>query len=540
MLKIKLPKNRIEFLIAGAERRMKIAVLDRGWEYFHRGLVDQVNLAHGYILQAQVRGKTTSNKVSLDLESFERSECTCSYEGYCQHMAALIFYAYSAHARPELLLMQLKTAINTRRRAKQAAKADKAQEAGAAVLLPDLLPKEWARLFEQRFHGYSLSNQHSVEQFQQAVWEALGDAARDWPLTLQSLYRLHLTLYVLGKIDLFHTENQSSYISYYIENGCKIVAGQCWEKLRELTSPAGEDAGFIQGAAAEFPKHWKETMETVGAFASLHRPGPVHWLDVYRYLWSRLFYGAGPEPEAAAAKEQRRLELLLEQPSGTPRMKDGLLLAAVEFDILQGKDREAMKRLDDLQSKQFSDFYVILERFADEGDWDRMLQWLRYLLPVLAKSKQEEFNVGCSFWVEAVKRQPTDDEWIKVMLSLLPRSYYYYTDYLMQTKRFRQWVDLQLATGVTPANLYTAELRTVEAHDPSLLLPLFHQSVERAVMEKNRDSYKLAIRQLKKLNSIYKQLGRLDTWNDYLARLNLKYARLRAFKEELAKGQWTL
>ncbi|MNN63281.1 hypothetical protein D3C81_1786490 [compost metagenome] len=62
--------------------------------------------------------------------------------------------------------------------------------------------------------------------------------------------------------------------------------------------------------------------------------------------------------------------------------------------------------------------------------------------------------------------------------------------------------------------------------------------MEKAVAEKNRDSYKLAIRHLKKLNSLYKQLGKNELWEDYLARLHLKYARLRAFKEELAKGQW--
>lgn len=537
MLKLKLPKNRIEFLAAGAERRMKLPVLERGWEYFHRGLVDHVNLVQGFILQAHVRGKETF-RVSLDLEQFERSECTCGYEGYCKHMAALIFYAYSAHGRPELLLMQLKQAILSRKRpAKNAGgKSDKAPADPASTILPELAPKEWARLFEQRFHGYSLSNQHSVEQFQQAVWDTLGDLSKEWSAPLRELYRLHLTLYIMQKIDQFHTDNLSSYLSYYIENGCKIVAGQCWEKLRELTAPESP----IRGAADAFPSHWKETLALVGTGIARVRSGPVQWTDVYRYLWIKLFHDAGTAAEELAAKERRRLELLLEQPNGTPRARDGLLLASSLFEVMEERDQDAMKRLEELHAKHFADFYVLLERFAEEARWDRMLLWLRWLLPVLAKSKQEEFNAGCAFWVEAMKRQPSDDEWLRVMLSLLPRSYYYYTDYLMQTKRYRQWVDLQLAAGVTPANLYTAELRTVEAENPSLLLPLFHQAVERAVMEKNRDSYKLAIRHMKKLHHLYKQLGRPEQWDDYLDRLHVKYARLRAFREELAKGPWTL
>lgn len=532
MLKLKLPKNRIEFLAAGAERRMKLAVLERGWEYYHRNLVQNVNLVQGYILQADVRGKEIF-QVKLDLEQFERSECTCSFNGYCQHMAGLIFWAYSAHGRPELLLMQLKQAINARRRAKAGLKADKAGESAAAALLPELTPKEWARYFEQKFHGYSLSNQHSVEQFHQTVWDTLGGTAEEWPEPLSALYRLHLSLYVLAKIEQFHQDNQSSYLSYYIENGCKLVAASSWDKLKELVQ---ERQAFHQ-AALQFPKHWKETLEAVSSRLLHARSGPVYWTDVYRFLWWQLFYGAGAEPEAAAERELHRLSLLSAQ-ENIPRAKDGIYLAMSLFDIIRGQDAQAMKRLSELHTRQFSDFYVILEKLSGGGEWERVLSWLRWLLPVLSKAKQEEFNQGCAFWVEAVKHQPTDEEWIRVMLSLLPRSYYYYTDYLMQTGRFRQWVDLQLATGISPASLYTAELHTVEAHDPALLLPLFHQSVEKAVAEKNRDSYKLAIRHLKKLNSLYKQLGKNELWEDYLARLHLKYARLRAFKEELAKGQW--
>lgn len=534
MLKIKLPKNRIEFLAAGAERRMKLAVLERGWEYYHRGLVENVTLVQGYILQADVRGKAVC-RVRLDLEQFERSECECSYEGYCKHMAALIFSAYSVHSRPELLLMQLKQAIMARRKARASLKADKAADQAVTTLLPELPPKEWCRFFEQRFHGYSLSNQHSVEQFNQAVWETLGDTAKDWPQALEALYQLHLTLYVLDKIEQFHLENQSSYLSYYIENGCKIVAGSCWDQLRQF---AGE-AGLLQEAASQFPQHWKDTLDIVGGFITRHRTGPVQWPDVYRYLWWRLFYGAGSNPEETEAKELLRLKQLSAVQT-VPRAKDGALLAIALFDIMKGRDQEAMQRLSELHTRHFSDFYVILEQLSEEGAWNRVLVWLRWLLPILSKCKQEEFNAGCSYWVEAVKHQPSDEEWIRVMLSLLPRSYYYYTDYLMQTERYRQWVDLQLTTGVTPANLYTAELKVVEAHNPALLLPLYHQSVERAIAEKNRDSYKLAIRHMKKLNDLYRQLGRPELWSDYLDRLNMKYARLRAFKEELAKGQWTL
>jgi hypothetical protein len=121
------------------------------------------------------------------------------------------------------------------------------------------------------------------------------------------------------------------------------------------------------------------------------------------------------------------------------------------------------------------------------------------------------------------------------MESLLPRSYYYYTAYLLQTERFRQWVDLQLSNRISPLNLYAAELKAVEKYDPALLLPLYHQAVERAVLEKNRTSYKTAVKLLKKLQAYYKKLGREAEWERYVHRLAMKFARLRAFQEELKR-----
>jgi uncharacterized Zn finger protein len=99
-------------------------------------------------------------------------------------------------------------------------------------------------------------------------------------------------------------------------------------------------------------------------------------------------------------------------------------------------------------------------------------------------------------------------------------------------------VDLQLANRISPLSLYALELRAIEEYDPGLLLPLYHQAAERAVLEKNRASYKTAVRLLKKLYSYYKLLKKEDRWERYINRLADKFSRLRAFQEELKKGKW--
>jgi hypothetical protein len=343
------------------------------------------------------------------------------------------------------------------------------------------------------------------------------------------LYELHTAIFILRKIEHFYQLNQSSYLSYYHENSCRLVAGQCLERIRQIVERIDK-----KELAASYGKHMEDTAAFVHETALQGKSGAIDWLSVYRILWWELF---GPMPKLAE-KEQRRLKQAAEHTPSTPRKKDVVALAEAHFELMAGQDREAMQRLDRLNARQVGDFFAVLQHLEERGEWERLLAWLRWLLPAMQRAKQEDFHTVCSYWVEAMKKQPSDEEWIRVMLAMLPRSYYYYTDYLMKTERYRQWVDLQLSNRIAPANLFADHLKAVEAYDPSLLLPLYHQAVERSIQEKNRVSYKTAIRQMRKLQGFYKKLKKTDRWNEYLVRLAGKHSRLRAFQEELRKGNW--
>jgi len=217
-----------------------------------------------------------------------------------------------------------------------------------------------------------------------------------------------------------------------------------------------------------------------------------------------------------------------------------LLIALAHFELMDGKDEMALRRLQTISNLQPSDFFMILHEWVQREQWDRLLIWLRLLLPAMSKAKQEDLQTVCLYWQEAMKHQPTDEEWIRVMLSLLPRSYYYYTDYLIQTKRYRQWIDLQLSHQISPASLFTEHLKTIEQHDPALLLPLYHQATEKSISEKSRTAYQIALRYMRKLHTIYVRLKQVERWEDYLYLLTKKHARLRAFQEELRKGKWSV
>ncbi|OAS15534.1 SWIM zinc finger family protein [Paenibacillus oryzisoli] len=530
MLKLQIPKNRMNYLIKQIPLHFDAIRLEQGWEYYHKGRVTEVDLK-GLSVLATVTSKQV-HKVDVQLENFAASTCTCSFEGFCQHIGATFFSLYATYGRPELVLQQLKQQIHTRKKPARSAAASVIQERKAAaqanVPLEESMPSDWHRFFEGKFHGFSISHQHSIETFYESALESLPPYAVNWRDTTRELYMFHIVLFMMRKIEQFYQETKSSYLSYYHENGCKISAKDCEDKLVEFVDRIDVNRSFL----AE-PKIWLTTMKMVGESALQGKDSPVDWLFVYRFIWWKL-----TDQPSAQKEETSRLDALLAKKELLPKKKDALLAARAHFDIMQGHTEQAFERLGQLVHPHAKDFFLYLNKFANDGQWDHMLVWLRWLFPAITNANHDDFRTFCQYWLDTTKHLANDSEWVQVMESLLPRSYYYYTAYLLQTKRYRQWVDLQLANRISPLNLYGAELKAIEEHDSALLLPLYHQAAERAVLEKNRASYKTAVRLLKKLNGIYKHIGQDDRWEHYIYRLADKFSRLRAFQEELKKGKW--
>jgi hypothetical protein len=528
MLKLQIPKNRMNYLIQQAQKRFDPVILERGWDYYHKGKIAQLELRYGTLVYATVLG-TEPYEVTVDLEEFANSECSCPYDDACKHIAAVIFSLYTPFGRPELLLQELKQAIAVRSRTARSAAA-KAEKTADRAPPPEQNggPLEWQRFFDQQFYGFSITHQYSIETFYQTAWETLNAFAKSWREPMRRIYQLHVVLFIMRKIEQFFTDTKASYLSYYHETGSKQTAAQCVEKLREVLGEMETERTF-----AEEELQWGVTLAMLGELALHGKESPVDWLFVYRYIW----WGV-PLESVWVQHEIGRLDSLLGKTDVPPRKKDALTLARAHFDVMQGRLDEAFHRLGGLSRTNPGDFTIYLQHYHTFGDHAELLRWLRWLKPVMATASHDDFRTFCQYWADAVKHQESDAEWVNVMESLLPRSYYYYTAYLLQTERYQQWVDIQLANRISPLNLYAAELRAVETHDPALLLPLYHQAAERLILEKNRTSYKNALKLLKKLQGYYQKLGREHDWELYIHRLAYKYSRLRAFQEELKKGKW--
>ena len=149
MLKLQIPKNRMNYLIKQIPLHFDAVVLEQGWEYYHKGRVTEVDLK-GMNVQATVAGKKILNTM-LNLENFATSECSCSYDGFCKHIGATFFSLYAPYGRPELLLQQLKQQIHTRKKPARGAALIQERKAAAAaqanVPLEEAMPSRLASLF---------------------------------------------------------------------------------------------------------------------------------------------------------------------------------------------------------------------------------------------------------------------------------------------------------------------------------------------------------------------------------------------------------
>jgi hypothetical protein len=543
MTKLQIPKNRINYLLKQLAKHIEPEELDQGWALYHKGHVASIHPQMDSLqIEAVVRDEELI-EVTIDLEKFESSECSHHGTTICEHMAAVILALYAAHGRPELVLQELKALAAKKPRPVKTRmdqlhqKVEAPEEKGTS--------EAWQRFFDKKFYGFAISHSYTFDMFAIAVWDSLAPYASTWSKTMKQLYLLNIIIFTLRKIEDFYLTSKSSYLSSYHETSCKQAVSFCQDNLNKL---------FLTEQSADLhlskthERSWHNMLQLLGESALQGKDSPIDWLYVYRRVWTYLGdRKIWVEAEILRLEEeimkQERLhaKLMQEHPgkaAASASKHDVLLLARAHFEVMNDNIDEAHKLLNKMYARTANDCYTYLEQYATNGKWELMLKWLRWIYPMMKTANQEDFRILCQYWTETAKHTNTDYEWVQTMEALLPRSYYYYTSHLLQSKRYRQWIDLQLATRMSPLNLYALELRAVEEFDPRLLLPLYHQTIERSILEKNRASYKIALKLLSKLAEYYRKLGMTLEWTLYMQELSDKFSRLRAFQDELKKGRW--
>ncbi|WIM40544.1 hypothetical protein PO903_06645 [Paenibacillus sp. PK4536] len=241
---------------------------------------------------------------------------------------------------------------------------------------------------------------------------------------------------------------------------------------------------------------------------------------------------------------QAEMELLerLEPRSGHSALKQAWWLAQsyVQFERGAEQDAISLALIHTAATKQ--DFYPdrlpdYLERLTNQSNWTRLAYWLTELADVL-RQQQSNLQDYALYWEQVITQLPEAEPQMWTALEkLLPVGGRIYEQKLLSYGKWQLWMDYQLSAGNDPANYKVTELQPLENNAPEMLLPFYHQAVERHMAHKNRQGYKAAVKLLKRLAKLYKKIKQEPRWNDFIEQFAQRNSRLRALQEELRKGK---
>ena len=508
MMKHELNTDKIFHTADLALEAVDEVIIQRGLNYYQRGKVIEMWSHPNHTVEAVVQG-TTSYRVFLDLNHFFNSECTCPYGVICKHIIATLCQTLSIEGDPVQYFLS----------------EGMPHPPGAPafieveVIQENDTPDHWLQAYEQSFslifsgYSYDLTSQY------QRFYDEMIYHSEGWSPSNQTLYELYLLFFCLQKI-----EDQSTRASYAYNRYVQEAAGHFTKKLlKKATQPT--DLPTL-----EERKEWASQLTFQVLSSDL---SSVDWLAVYRYVWFHLL-----QDSDAIEQERLRLENLREHPSLPLLQKRTLSFAIAHLELIEGRDESARQLLSPIMTaKELEMFDFYLSWMVDQQEWDRMLSWLNWTYPYLKEAGRRDLHLILRYWSLWADEHPEDEKWLDVLLSLLPGSLAFYTEYLLRRHQYAAWIDFHLAEGYTPFQVSKETLKQIEGADLPALLPFYHRAVEGAIREKNRPGYKDAVRLLKKLRMYYKRLKQLDRWESFISQLADRNKRLRALHEELRKGK---
>lgn len=539
MIDLSLPREHAALLSAGMERHCPIRELKEGFALFRDNRVthawkDQFNIVH-----AIVHTEDGDRKLQLDLDFFLASECACGGSSgaagvsgmskICAHMAAVFFLMYGEHADPQSWLDEV---IRTEARAGADPASGRPPKpiGGPPPVQPEpeeaQTPERWGVLIDREMERLSqrLGNRRRIDIFYMNACRKLFSFAETLPNHSRARFRLFATLRIMlhAEEHLLQRpgrETDPSFVKMVQDLG-QLFADHAGQAAGVLSAAAGavsgEEAGILlQQMRASLPPPDRPSLD---------------WGAIHRLLWSQLVTDGD-----LRRGEIRRLRQL-EERTEEPAVREEILLCIAHLYWLEGDDGAAMDQLAAIGRPVPERVAVYWETLRNTESWSRFKAWFSFALPSLARADGETFRRALEA-AEACRDASGDDAFLRdVLAALLPRSADAYAACLMRAKRHDEWVSFHMLNG-TPVDRIDREHRlAVERTAPRLMLPLYHQAIERLLAARNRTAYREIAKLARRLDALYRALGEEATFRAFLAELRDRNGRQHALMEELEKG----
>lgn len=572
----------IEALAAELLEQFPLAILMRGLEYQETGRVKAFDV-FGERLTAHVRG-TSGYLVEIDLATFPLgSVCTCPYEvPVCKHMAAVILQWYAIAGSPRQLVESIRGPIQARHDERlgaiwaNASRAPGTESGGATggsrgtktgvdarglpgsktqppVPVPPKAPgrespfSAWDAYL--RFQWQNVSTiMRSVPGFREnrtasAVWSQVDAICREWPEPQRRLYRVVSSLIACVEIARTMGMNErtpgDSMIQFYAKMDLQMLVDELDNAIRALvrldTMLEPEATELLVGLS-------RELLLFAGRFGVL--------LIKYQSLWGNLL-----DDGERIEREIAWLDGRLRQSADAPEGFDPAVGTLARVHLLSQNDRSedalvAFMSLYKGEIDAHSSQVELCPPFAmgvmswnrDMEVWPAVQQWVDALAPYMPKREWSPyFDEFCQCAVASAQASGQWD-WLRgVLKGLRPRSMKFYMGLLIEENKpesDREWAEHHMSRRSWPSELDRQEARVLELRNPAVLLPIYHLAICQKIEEKNKDSYHLAVRWLRKLDTLYKKQKRRDRFLLYVRMLAKRYSRLRTLIGMFQKAGW--
>lgn len=505
-------------------------IIERGYSYFSDGVVFNTRVEKGTLLTSDVQG-TAVYHVTLDLEELQNSTCSCPYSRLCKHIAATFFQMYSVFENPRNYL----TRAQKPRRAKfSQAMLTPTYKSGSNLAAPsDAAPvqsplsvaspvSDWWIFFESWTRNLSSameSYRASTELF--SSYQNVLGVASSWPTERAQLFSIHANLFHLLKLQDFVKTYRQSYWFLDLSQTAERLLEQLESSLFYADIPSLREHHL---AALE------ETLAIVKKMKECESPS-LYWTFAYQMMWWNLLNDPGWIQE-----ERTQLDQVIDDLNTPEPVKEKYKLLRAHFYVMEHDDEEALRIW--LPNRQLTlPFYLpYLKAFARNGEWQRLLTWMKWLEKLVGQAEAPHYRLVTAIWQEAMEQVGLGDEAGPRLKQFLPNSFHEYASYLYENNLFKLWVDLQMSYHTPLTEITVLQTKEIEEANPALLFPLYVREINRLIAERNRPAYKEAIKLLKKVRIIYNKANEDARWERYVDQLSAKYNRLRAFQEELRRG----
>ncbi|MCM3707315.1 MULTISPECIES: SWIM zinc finger family protein [Cytobacillus] len=513
-----------------AENDEDVRLVQKGLMLFRQGLVYQLRF-DGDKVSATVQDVTPA-KVELDLEFIHLSECSCPAEGFCRHQTAVFLQLLSKARSVSMWIEEWRKPIKE----KQTAKNWGLQRA------KDLL-KSSGQKKNTGYDGW-------IDGFEESFTELLEKQGEPRPYVLPELFHVYLRRMKAGAP--VEQEWKLLYLLIgYVFSFKKLMAlsrkyGHGEELIdryyRHLYQSLMEDSVEIMNKLSvhslpfAFDQFIEKLKDDSAGLINSSFGMEYERTHLYRLLWTHFF-----KKKEWRETEIERLEPLVKEEANMPSVA-----GFVHLQILERNDEQALRILNVPNVLMTPYILYWLDYFSANKDWNRMGPYAEAFIHKLRDYLKEidDYYACMDFTRMSIKaispyclESSKMDLYEKALMETLPYSYNDYEYLLFEKGEFMKWADLQAFIGFDLDSLGKDRIREISKKEPSILLPLYHQSITGHINMKNRDHYREAVRKMKKLRTLYNKLKRQDDWQLFLELLLEKTKRLRAFQEECKRGK---